>query len=280
MSAGRRAARAAKRAADSVWADRVARLGFCCRGLVYGIIGAIALQIAWGDQVGARNDANKNGALREISERSLGGALLVVLAVGLGGYALWRGSEAVWGDRDEDDERKRTARRLTSAGKAAFYAVFMASTVRFTASGPSGGHRGDEQEETLTARVLDLPAGRLLVIAIGVVVVAYGAHAVYRGVTQRFEKRLDTSAMGRVTGRVIDVVGTVGLGARGLVFALAGFLLVRAAVDYDADEAAGLDGTLELIARQTYGRALLTATALGIITYGVYSLAEARYREL
>lgn len=272
--------RAAKRAADSDWTDRLARLGFCARGLVYAIVGLIAIQIAWGVSGGAGEDASKEGALREIAERPLGRPLLVVLAVGLAGYALWRASEALWGKRDEDDERKRTAKRAGSAAKAVLYAAFLGSTVKFITGGPSQGGGGDEQEETLTASVLDLPGGRLLVGAVGLAIIAGGIYVAYRGLAQKFEKRLDTSEMGPVTGRVVDVVGTVGMAARGLIFGVAGFLLLKAAVDFDPEEATGVDGTLKLIARQTYGQVLLTATAIGLIAYGLYSFAEARYRQL
>lgn len=282
MATAAQAGRVAKRAANSEWVDRLARLGFCARGTVYGIVGVIALQIA---QHGASDangtSASKDGALREIAERPFGRLLLFVLAAGLAGYALWRGTEAVWGKRDEDDERKRTAKRALAAGKAGVYLVVLGSTLRFISKGPAaGGTAGDQQEETLTARVLELPAGQLLVGAIGVGLIVGAAYVIYRGVTQGFEERLDTSEMGRIVGRAVDVTGTIGLAARGFVFGIAGFLLLKAAADYDPEEANGLDGTLKLIARQTYGGVLLMVTAVGLIAYGLYSFAEARYREL
>jgi hypothetical protein len=273
----RTAERTAKRAADSPWADRLARLGFCARGLVYVIVGVIALQIAFGTS--SRGDeASKDGALREIAERPMGSVLLAVLAAGLAGYALWRATEALWGKRDEDDEAKRSAKRAGSAAKAVLYAGFCVSTIRFIASGPPQG--GDEQEQTLTARVLDWPAGQWLVGAVGVAIICGGLYLAYRGLAQKFEKRLDTSEMGPVTGAAVDVLGTVGMAAKGLVFGVAGFLLIKAAVDFDPDEATGVDGTLRTIAQQAYGQVLLTVTAIGLVAYGLYSFAEARYRQL
>jgi hypothetical protein len=274
----RTAERTAKRAADSPWADRLARLGFCARGLVYMIVGAIALQIAF--DTGSRDDeASKDGALREIAERPMGGVLLVVLAAGLAGYALWRASEALWGKGDEDDEAKRSAKRAGSAAKAVLYAGFCVSTVRFIANGPQPSNDG-EQEQTLTARVLDWPAGQWLVGGLGIAVIGGGVYLAYRGLAQKFEKRLDTSEMGPVMGATVDVLGTVGMAAKGLVFGVAGFLLIKAALDFDPDEATGVDGTLRTIAQQAYGQVLLTVTALGLIAYGLYSFAEARYRRL
>jgi hypothetical protein len=273
------AGRAARRA-TSPWVDRVARLGFCARGVVYGVIGLVALQMVRnGSTDGA--DASKTGALREIAERPFGRQLLMVLAVGLAGYAVWRLSEALWGARDEEDERKRAAKRLLSIGKACVYLAFLVSTLQFVRRGPSAGSGGgDGQEQTMTARVLDLPGGQLLVGAVGIGLLVGGGYVVYRGLSQKFEKRLDTSEMGGVVGPIVDVAGTLGLAARGLVFSLAGFVLAKAAVDFDPQEANGIDGTLKLIARQTYGSVLLAIIAVGLVAYGVYSFAEARYREL
>lgn len=269
---------AAQRAAESPWADRLARLGFCARGVVYAIIGLLAAQIALSGN--EHTEASKDGALREISERPMSGVLLTVLAVGLAGYALWRLSEALWGKRDEDDEAKRTAKRLGSAAKAAFYAVFLFSTVRFIARGPDGGSGGAEREQTLTARVLELPGGRFVVGLVGLLVMVGAAYSLYRAVAQKFEKRLDTSDMDPPLGTVVGALGTVGLAARGFVFGLAGYLALRAALDFDPDEAAGLDGTLKELARQPYGPGLLLIAAVGLVAYGLYSFAEARYRQL
>lgn len=268
----------ARRAANSEWADRLARLGFCARGLVYVIVGVIALQIAWG--TGQGNDASKQGALREIAERPLGTPLLLVLAVGLAGYTVWRLSEALWGKQDEDDERKRTVKRIGSAAKAALYAAFCVSTVKFLLDGPAQGDARNEQEHTLTARALEVSGGRYLVGVVGVALMIGGVYVAYRGLAQKFEERLDTWSMGDVERPIIDVLGTVGMAARGLVFGVAGFLLVKAAMDFNAQEAQGVDGTLRVIAQQAYGQVLLSVTAIGIIAYGLYSFAEARYRQL
>lgn len=269
----------ARQAADSAWVDRLARTGFVARGVVYGIIGVIAFEVA--RDGGRGDDASKEGALREIAERPLGGVLLVLLAVGLAGYALWRAVEAMWGKRDEEDERKRTLKRLGSGARAVFYGVFFVTTIRFITSGPRASNGpGDEEERTMVARVLDLTAGPWIVGAGGAAIIAGALYIGYRGLTQKFEERLDTSEMGPVTGAAIDVLGTVGMAARSLVFGLAGYLLIRAAIDHEPDQAGGLDVTLKTMAGAGFGQVLLVITAVGLIAYGVYSWAEARYRQL
>jgi len=269
----------AQRAADSQWVDRVARAGFVARGVVYGIIGVLALQIARNG--GRGGQANKQGALREIAERPFGGALLAALAVGLAGYALWRLTEALWGKRDEDDEKKRTVKRLGSGARALFYGAFCVTTVRFITDGPAQAQGNNEQQQqTLVARVLEWPAGQWLVAAAGVIVIGGALYIGYRGLSQKFDERLDTSQMGPVAGPTVDVLGTVGMVARSAVFALAGYLLIKAAIDADPKEAHGLDGTLKTMAHQTYGQVLLLVVAIGLLAYGLYSFAEARYREV
>ena len=269
----------ARRASNSPWIDRVARLGFVARGVVYGIIGLLALQVA---RNGGRGDeANKEGALREIAERPFGGPLLGALAVGLAGYALWRLTEALWGKRDEEDEKKRALKRLGSAGRAVFYGVFCVTTIRFLANGPAeGGGNSDQQEQTFVARALEWPAGQWIVAIAGIVVIGAALYVGYRGLSQKFQERLDTSEMGPVAGPTVDVLGTVGMIARSAVFALGGYLLIRAAIDFNPGEAQGLDGTLKTLAHQAYGQVLLAVVAIGLFAYGLYSWAEARYREL
>ena len=183
MATAARAGRAAKRAANSRWVEWPARVGFCSRGVVYGVIGLIALQIASRGSTSGQH-ASKDGALREIAERSYGRALLVVLAVGLGGYAIWRLSEAVWGTRTRTTSTSAPP-SACSRGQGAVYLAFLCSTLRFVANGPAGGGgRGDQQEETMTARILDLPAGQLVVGAVGVGLIVGGRYVVYRGIAR------------------------------------------------------------------------------------------------
>ncbi len=158
--------------------------------------------------------------------------------------------------------------------------MFCITTVRFILGGPRTGTEGDQQQKTLVSRALELPAGQWIVAGAGVAVIAGAIYIGYRGLSQKFDERLDTSEMGPVTGATVDVLGTVGMVARSVVFALAGYLLIRAAIDYDPNKASGLDGTLKTMAQATFGQVILALTAFGLTCYGLYSFAEARYRQL
>jgi len=239
-------------------------------------VALLAIRLAFGHQNGEQ--ANKHGALQEIADQPLGAVALVLLAIGLAGYALWRFSEGVFGHRDEHDDKKRTVKRLASAGRGVVYAAFCASAVAVIV-GRSAGN-GEQQPKTWTARVLGWPGGRLLVTVAGVAIVIGGIYLVVQGVTTKFEEKLRTGRMSPATKRVVVGLGVVGSIGRGVVFSLLGLLLIKAAADYDPNEAQGLDGTLRTIAQQSYGEILLGLTALALFAFAAYSVAEARYRRL
>jgi hypothetical protein len=247
---------------------------------VYGVVGLIALEVAWRGAVG--DHASKGGAIAAIATRPLGRVLLVALAVGFAGYVVWRGCEALWGrsDEDEDDQPVAAVKRLGSAAKALVYVSLVVTTVRVIASGPSSAGSDDQQPKALTARALDLPGGRGIVAGAGLVLLGVAVYFAQRGIAQRFRDRLDTSEMGPWMGRAVDAVGTLGMAARGMVVAVLGILVLQAAAHHDPGQATGIDGALRRLAQQRYGQALLTVTALGILAFGLYSLAEARYRDL
>jgi hypothetical protein len=265
-----------ERAADSKWLDRTARLGFVARGVVYAIVAGIAMRLAFG--LGSSEQANKQGALQAIADQPLGRGVLVLLALGLAGYALWRFSEAATGYRDEHDAKKRAAKRAASVGKGAIYVAFCASAISVVVGHSSGN--GEQQPKSWTARVLDWPAGPLIVAAAGVAILAGGVYLVVRGLTTKFEKKLEMGRMGPGLRRFTTVVGLVGSVGRGVVFGLLGVLLVGAAIDHDPNQAQGIDGTLRTIADRAYGHVLLFLTALALFAFAAFSFVEARYRRM
>jgi len=267
-----RAQSTARQAADSAWVDRLGRLGLAARGVVYVLIGYLALQVATGEH--RRTD--RKGALATVAEKPFGKGLLVLLAIGFAGYAVWQLAEAAFGRREEQGA-KRTGKRIASAAKGAVYAAFAVSTVALVAG--SGGGSGDKSVPW-TARVLELPLGQELVGLAGAGVVVVGAVLAWRGGRPKFEDELELHRMGQAVRRVAEAVGVAGTVARGVVVALVGGFLVKAAVDFDPKEAKGLDRTLKTVAAEPYGPWLLGAVALGLLAFGVFSFLEARYRRL
>jgi hypothetical protein len=270
---GQRAARAARQAADSKWIDRTARVGLAARGLVYVLIGILAFQIAF---VNRAKEADQQGAFQTLAQNGFGKAVLWLVILGFVGYGLWQATEAVWGHRALRDDRKRTASRIESAVKAVIYLILAVVAFRVV-TGTSHGGQGGEQ---VTAKVLQLPGGQLLVGLAGVVIVAAAVLLAWRGLRTKFEEHLDLAELGPGARSTVITLGKVGYIARGIVFSLVGLLVVAAAVTFDPDKARGMDAALRQVAAQPYGPWLLSLMALGLMCFGAYSFAESRYRRL
>ncbi|HEX6420522.1 MAG TPA: DUF1206 domain-containing protein [Acidimicrobiales bacterium] len=267
-SAGRAAAR-------SDWIEAAGRIGLVAKGVSYALIGALAVQVAFGQRSSAED---RQGVLRQLAGESWGAAALVALAVGFGAYALWCLVNAVLDRQREGHDASGLAARAKFLGLAVLYGVTAAAAIGLVRSASSSAGGGSEERET--ARVLEWPAGRWIVLAVAAGFVSYGAFNVYRGVTRKFRERLREAEMGRAVKPWAIGSGVVGFAARGLVFGLVGVFLGKAAIEYDPDEAVGLDGALLELAEQPHGKVLLAVVAAGLVAYGVYCLVEARYRDV
>jgi len=262
-----------KRAADGRGVEAAGRAGLLAKGAIYAIVGGLAIQIPLG--LGGRA-ADRQGALRSLAGEPLGGAMLVALGLGFAGYALWRLAQAAL-DRDrEGKDAKGVVKRLGHLGKGLLYAGSAFVTFGIVLGARGGG--SDERQET--AQVLGLPFGRWLVAAAGAAFVAAGLFNAFRAVTTRFRKHLREHELNRKVRPWAIAVGVAGHAARGVVFALIGVFLLRAALQYDPNEAVGLDGALLKLAQQPYGPWLLGAVAAGLLAYAAYCVVQARYRDV
>jgi hypothetical protein len=269
------AGRSAKQAARSPWVEWLARFGMVAQGLLYGMVAVLAIGVAL-DQGGKTTD--QHGALRTLASEGWGKWLLVLLAIGLGGYALWRFVVAALGEKVEHGEDVGVGKRLIYAARGVVYAGLCWTAISIVVDAGSSGS-GNKQEKA-AAVVLDWPGGVALVTAVGLGVLGYGVWNVYKGLSGRFLKDMKTEEMDEAGRRWIRRTGLVGHAARGIVFGLVGIFLVKAALEYDPDEAIGIDGALQKLASQAYGDALLGVVAAGLLAYGVFCLARARYREV
>jgi hypothetical protein len=273
-SANRSVRSAGRQAASSRWLEWLARGGFLARGVIYMLIGVLAVQIG----LGARGkEADSTGALHAIAARPGGAAVLWLLAVGFAGMALWRLAEAAYGQAGPGG--RKASRRVTSLARGVFYALVCAGVVGLVA-GSGGPAPGNSQSEDLTARLMSHAGGRWLVLLIGLGVVAAGIGMVVTGVRRKFLRQLRLARMSSRTRKIVETLGTVGNTAGGIVIGIVGVLLVVAAVTFDPKKAQGLDGALRRIARTPLGPWLLVAVAVGLVIFGVYSCCEARWRNV
>lgn len=242
-------------------------------GFLYCLIGFLAVQLALG---AGGKAADRTGALQELSGEWWGTTLLIAVAVGFAGYAVWRFAVAALGEKLEEDGELSIWKRLWHLARGLFYAFLCFTTVELLIGWRSGSGNEDEQ----TAKVLDWPAGRWLVGGLGIALVCWGIGSVYRGVTKKFTDDLRTEQMSARAEKWATRVGVVGYLARAVVYALIGVFLIKAAWEYDPDEAVGLDGALLKLAQQSFGPLLLGVVAAGLFAYGVLYFVRAAYREV
>ncbi|MEU6065682.1 MULTISPECIES: DUF1206 domain-containing protein [Streptomyces] len=261
----------ARHGAAGAVTEWAARAGLVARGVIYLLVGLLALGVALGHQ---KRQADSSGALTELADQPFGAVLLWALGIGLVGMAVWRLSEALFGSVGPDG---RTARkRLLGLARCVFYAVAATSVLAF-AAGSGGVRSSDAQSRDVTARALGVPAGQWLVGAAGAGVVVAGVCIGVQAVRRVYPEDLRTTEMSERTRRWVDVTGVAGGLTRGVVFAAAGVFAVSAAIAYRPEKAKGLDGTLRTFAATPVGPWLLAAVAAGLVLFGVFSFAAARW---
>ena len=257
------------------WYGVLARSGLVAKGASYGLVGALAVKLAFGDGGKA---TSRQGALQALAQHSFGKIVLVLLALGLAGYAIWRFVQAV-AERDEDGKLKTWGKRAAYVGRGLIYAGLTFSAIKILV-GSGGNESQSEKAHRTTATILGWPAGRWLVGAAGLVIVGVGLWNVYRGLSKKFEDKWRTGGMSPLARTWGGRAGIVGHLARGIVFGLIGIFVTKAAVDYSPKDAIGLDGALRKLAGASYGPYLLGITAAGLVCYGLYCLVDARYRDV
>ena len=249
----------------------LSRWGFVARGLVYAIIGVLALKLALGHG-GKLTD--QQGALHTVARQPFGKVLLTLVAVGLGGYALWRFVRAAMGRGPEGSDTGFD--RVAALASGLVYLGLCVVAIRILA----GSSKASANPDQTTAGVFGWPAGTWIVGAAGLVLIGVGLYQGYRGVTKDFLADSKTEEMGPHVKRWIGWIGLVGHLARMVVFTLAGAFLVKAAVDYNPRSAIGIDGALAKLLHQPYGPLLLGLVAAGLIAFATYSFSDARFRRI
>jgi Domain of Unknown Function (DUF1206) len=273
-SANRGVKSAGRQAASSRWLEWLARGGFVARGVIYLLIGSLAVQIGLG---AGGKEADRTGALHAIARQPGGTAALWLLAAGFAGMALWRLAEAAYGQAGP--QGRKASKRVTSLARGVFYGFVCVGIVSFV-SGSGAPAPGNSQSKDMTAQLMSHPGGRWLVLLIGLGVVGAGIGMVATGVRRKFVKQLRMVRMSPRTCKIVGTLGTVGTTARGVVFGIVGIFLVVAAATFDPKQAQGLDGALRKIATTPLGPWLLVAVALGLVSFGTYSWCEARWRKV
>ena len=254
------------------WIEWLARVGYAANAVLYTVVGVLALQSALGS--GGKTTGSR-GALTALVRQNFGALILVVIAAGLFGYAAWRIIEAILDPERRGTTAKGLAVRASFAVRGIVHAALGLQAVRLATG---GGRGGGQAVETWTGRLLDAPFGRWLVVGAGLAVAGYGIYQLYRAWAAKLSRQLDLASLSREAGSWVLNVCRCGIAARGVVFGICGWYLVRAGFAHDATAAADTGEALGAIAHRPFGGVLLAVVAVGLIAYAAYEVVQARYR--
>lgn len=271
MTAGETAEAAAEYAAP--WIERLARVGFAAKALLYGTVGLLAARLALGN--GGRA-AGARGAMTSVQQAPFGRLLLGLIAIGLVGYAVWRVVQAVLDPERRGKTVKGLSLRLSFAARGLIHAALAVSAFRLAVGNPPEGDGNDA--ERWAARALGITGGRSLLWIIALSIGAFGVYQLYRAFAAKLSRQLQFGKISAELGRWILGVSRVGIAARGIVFIMVALLLGGAAMRQSPSTAGGIDDALQSLT--ALGKWPFMAIAVGLIAYGAYELLNARYRRI
>jgi hypothetical protein len=255
------------------WVERLARVGYVAKGVVYAVVGVLAAQLAFGT---GGQTTGTTGALHTIGSQPWGQGLLALTGIGLACYAIWRFVQGFLDPEHKGTDAEGIVKRLAYVGSGIIHGSL--AITAFSLAAGNGGGGGGGSTQSMTAELMSYPWGLWLVGLVGVVTLGIGLRQFYRAYEESFLRKWHTAAMSAEQRRWGTRAGRWGLSARGVVFVMMGFFFIRAAIQHDASEAIGLDGALAKLATTGFGPWVLGVVALGLVAYAVFCFVQARYR--
>ncbi|GAA4392564.1 DUF1206 domain-containing protein [Hymenobacter koreensis] len=252
----------------------LARFGFAAKGIVYLLLGALAVMAATG--ISGGQTADKQQVFQTIQDMPLGRWLLGLVAFGLAGYVVWRFVQAIRDTEDKGHDAKGIAQRLSFAFSGVVYAVlaYYAGKAAFENSNPDGSGGGSSRQ-SMVATILEQPYGQWLVGALALGIVGAGVYQIYRAYSGSFAKHVNSSQIPADQQQVVYRMGQVGYTARGIVWGILGYFMLQAAMHANPREAQDTEGAFDMLGAM--GSGLLVAVALGFMAYGLYMIVRAKY---
>jgi hypothetical protein len=258
------------------WIEAFARIGYAAKGIVYCLMGILAILVAIGMR---QNIADQRGVMHAILAQPLGRTMLLVMAAGLMCYTLWYFAQAILDPEHSGTSAKGLAKRFGQFCKGVFHVTVVVAIFKLIAGLNVAGST-DASARDWTEFLMAFPAGIWLVAGVGVGFLGYGVWQLYRGWKIKLDDQLRLSTFGPRGRWWINFISRFGLFARGILFGTIGVALIVAAMRANPQEAKGIAAAMRTLEQQPYGTVLLIAVALGVIAYGVYQFVRARYRKI
>ena len=254
---------------DQLRFEWLARFGYAARGIVYILVGGMALLSTVGG-----GEADSQSALKLVLEQPLGAAWLGLIGIGLVFFIVWRLAQALLDADHQENDAKGLVIRAALLVSAATYTGLAAYAIGQALKISLGDGAGNSRE-SWTSWLMEQPFGPYLVAAVGLAVICAGGVQVHKGVTRGYEKFV------RIAGRhkrLLDLLCMYGLAARGAIFVIVGGFFLFAAWAVDAGQAGSTSDALTWVRSLPFGGPLYGLAALGLFAFGAYGLIEARYR--
>jgi hypothetical protein len=271
--------KAADKAEISPFVETMARIGYGARGLIYFIMGMLAVQLAIG---AGGKAADQQGAIAIIGKQPFGRILLWVILVGLASYALWGLVRAILDPLHKGHDMKGIIERVGFMFSAVSYAILILPTYAAISGGAKQAHNGAQGEKTqaYVGKILEMPWGRWMVGIAGLIVIGVGLLQIYQGIKKDFDSQIHFKPLSGQKLMWVKRLGRFGTVARGIVFALIGIFLIVAAYRANPGQAKGFDGALISLLHQPFGTYLMGIVAVGLAAMGIYSFLIALWFRL
>jgi hypothetical protein len=253
------------------WLEKGARFGHFTKGVIYGLIGALALQVAIGS--GSRVPGQEE-AVGVVGDQPFGVFLLIAIAIGLFGYAVWRVIEGAQDKSRKGSDGKGLAHRFASIASGVVNGSLAVAVLQLALGNGGGGSK------SWVGTLLEQPFGAVLLALIGAGIILTGLFQLYKAYTKKFLDDFRSGGLSPTERRWITRAGQVGYSARGVVFPIVGVGLVKAALDHEPGQTGGMREALVEIASSSYGPVLLGLVSLGLLAFGLFMVASARYRTI
>lgn len=263
--------------------------GWLAKGLLYVLIGALAVELARRGY--SSEDADQTGALQALARAPAGQVLVVVVSAGLLLYSAWQIWTAIVRDSNDQSDLETafiTVRRVGWFFLGLVYAFLAVTGLEIAVLGDSNSGSGTSTSgasnsanpEELTERLFEVPGGRVIVVTIGIGIGVVGAYHLWKGLRQDYLGDIDTTGMSTAYSRILQAAGTAGFTARALLLFVTGWLFISAARNYDPERAAGIDDALNSLARAPAGTLLLLVCGIGLMAAGAYDMVTFRRQRI
>jgi len=268
-------------AAENPVLVKIGRVGWLAKGVIYVLAGVLALTIVgksfgWADANANGDEASPTGAIKEIAQSRGGTFLLITLAIGMFLYAAWRLATVLFPGRTDTEEMVKRAGYLVSA---IFY-VTLGITAVSLVNTRNAKVDGNETVKDITTRMMTNDIGRWAIGIVGVLLIGTGIYRIFKGMKVDVTEDINMGGMSPERARWTRRIGAIGEIGRGVALGLIGFFLIRAAADFDAAEATGLDGALRRLALESWGELVVAGIGLGLVAYGLFCIMTFTRRRL